>query len=195
MKKIKLRIDDTLLFTIFIFLLSSCTDSQKDVVVDEFTKEQQKILDGFLRDYSKEITFLDESCTKAFESGMKKANVWADETILLESCFYEPVSFENKVVEVDFNSDFFVYFYFKHDTTYAYESYFYSDKKGQFIPVHFKDNYIELDSYYIVYLPLENVKCNDVTINSGSVKEDRFNGVFERIDNETHVPIKDMEKE
>lgn len=195
MEKIKLKIEGIFLLTILISLLPSCTHRENTEVTTEFTEQQQSILDGFLKDYSKEISFLDDSCLKAFELSLKKANVWPDETIMLESCFYEPISFENKVVEVDSTSDFFAYFYFKHDTTYGYESYFYSDKKGQFIPIHFKDDYIELDPYYIVYLPLENVRCNDMTINSGSKKEDKFNGVFERVDNETHVPIKDVKEE
>lgn len=185
------------LFVSMVFLggcLSFCTNNTKDKEeLEEYTEDQMNIMNSFLSEYSyhNSFVFLDESCSKAFEASLQKASVWPSETIMLEACFYKPKNIINKVVDSDSTSDFFIYFYFKYDTTYAYESYFYSDNKGQFIPVHFRDDYVEVDPYYIVYLPLSNTKCNDMIINSGSIEEDKFNGVFERVDNETHVPIKD----
>ena len=167
------------IFIIIIFNINSCIfDERADSL-----KYQKEYLDK----YSKSYFEYNKKTIQYLNSLFSAVEIWKDKRELLAVIEYKPSTYPYKTQKNEGVFLFLITSNIEGDT--IVESYYHKTSLNEFVPIHFREGYLELDSIYFVKLPIKN-DFNYKGLKLKTVSDKKSIGIWEKVDNETHKPLR-----
>ncbi len=164
-----------LIFIIF-FFLNSCLRHDK-----EFLSQKK-----FLEKYSIEMIKYNSETTNYMFQLFTSVGVWEKDRKLLSVFEFTP-SKKNKINNANNTFIYLITENISKDT--IVEAYCLDKKLNEFIPIRFHGKEMQIDSIFYLKLPVKN-DFNYHGLSLSKVKDLKTVGIWEKIDNITHKPLK-----